>query len=161
VVKRDRTEQMASRWAANLSTVPSVLGRLSILSSLRDLNTGWYVHYGLEPELGEATHDFLLKSHEELFVQWQSMTVDLQIRDLQTHLRHVARSAGGFGRERNRNARIAHVLNTWTVTLPYRDFAPFSASTRERDRFLENMGMMVRILRNKGSEARSARPGPD
>jgi hypothetical protein len=155
-VKADRTEQLASRWAANLSTVPSVLGRLSILSSLRDLNTGWYVHYGIELELGEATHEFVLKSHEEIFAQWQSMTADQQMRDLQTHLRHVARSAGGFRRERNQNARIAHVLNTWTVTRPYRDFAPFSASSRERDRFLKNTAMLVRLLRNEGPQERSA-----
>jgi hypothetical protein len=155
-VSTNRSEQIASRWTAALSTVPSVFGRLVILSSLRDRNTGWYVHHGLEVELGENPHNFLLRSHEEIFLDWQFKTMDQQIRDLKAHLRTVAQSAEGFGQEQNQRAKISHVLNIWTVTQPYCDFAPLSVSALERDTFIENLTTLVALLRSQTIKERPA-----
>jgi hypothetical protein len=155
-VDTSRAEQTASRWTATLSNVPSIFGRLMILSSLRDRNTGWYVHHGLELEMGEDTHGFLLKRHQEVFLDWQAMTVHRQMRDLKTHLKSVAQSAEGFGPQQNKNARIAHVLNTWVFTRPYGELVPLSASPLARDTFVSNIAVLVALLRNQVSEGKKA-----
>ena len=157
----NRAEQTASRWTEALSTVGSVFGRLAILSSLRDRNTGWYVHHGLELQLSENPHNFLLRSHEEIFLDWQFKNMEEQLRDLKAHLRSVVRSYEGFRQEQSQSATIAHVLNIWKLTRPYYDFAPLSASALERDAFVENVSILIDLLRSQMIERSVGSRGAD
>lgn len=137
---------MASQWKEKLSTIDSVIGRLELVSSLRDPHTGRYVHHGMSVAVGDRTHDVLLKSHEATFAEWQSKNLGAQLQDLKAFVRSVP-LPGGLGRRLDRSAKSTLVLETWLKLEPYRNFVPLSASKLERDAFLANLTTLIAVLK--------------
>ncbi|MDQ1469356.1 MAG: hypothetical protein QOJ99_836 [Bryobacterales bacterium] len=154
MVEQTRRHNVEARWNKSVASVPSIFSRLLALSALRDANTGRYIHYGLALAIGDdATHELLNNSHQQIFDQWQTLTLPAQLVDLKGHLRGVAQETDAFGEVfTSRSSRLAHILTTWVQTQPYRNFVPLSASSLSRDAFLINMTSLVALLRNRFSE---------
>jgi len=146
---RNDVTRISAEWTERLATVDTVLGRLEVLGSLRDPHTGRYVHHGMSICLGRCTHDVLLKSHEEIFADWQEMHIEAQMQDLRTFVVSVPVSGNELGKRMNRLARTQLVLETWTELESYRTFVPLTVSKLQRDLFLTNLSSIIAILRNQ------------
>jgi hypothetical protein len=142
-------DQISAEWTARLATIPTVLGRLEILSSLRDRHTGRYVHHGMSICVGECAHDVLLKSHTEIFADWQAMSIREQLRDLRTFVSSIPTSENSPDRRANRLVRSRLILETWSELESYRNFIPMSASKLERGLFLANLSSTIGVLINQ------------
>jgi hypothetical protein len=141
-------DSISTEWAARLATIDTVLGRLSVLGSLRDLNTGRYVHHGMSISVGNSTHAILLKSHMEVFAHWHALSLREQMRDVKTFIETLRLPDSESGERMDRHAKRRLVLETWTELEPYRNFVPLAASKLERDLFLANINSIIAILRN-------------
>src|SRR5947208_2864366 len=64
-------------WRNTLSQIPSCLGKLAYLSSLRGPNSGRYEHHGLALLFGESETDKVLrKTHAETFTEWLNYSIE-------------------------------------------------------------------------------------
>jgi hypothetical protein len=144
--KSETVEEIAAQWAAKLATVSSLLGRLEVLSSLRDPHTGRYVHYGMSISVGDRTHEVLLMSHKEIFVEWQAMDIREQMRDLKIFVSSLPFTSE-FVKGMDRCAKSRMVLETWTELESYRNFVPLSVPKLERDLFFANMSSIIAVLK--------------
>jgi hypothetical protein len=78
-------------WQKQLLQIPTTLGRLVHLSSLRDKNTGQYEHPELTDLLGRETADRVLRhSHLQVFSLWIGCSLEEQKADLDEYLRGAA-----------------------------------------------------------------------
>ncbi len=133
-------------WRNTLTQIPSVFGRLVYLSSLRDPNTGRYLHHGLALVFGEdEARKALRKSHEQAFAEWLSFNLEQQQADLRLYLSDVS--------EDKRT-----VLETWQKLEPYKSLLPKSAKSVERQLYLADLTILLALLKN---ELGVADPGPD
>lgn len=133
-------------WRNTLAQIPSVFGRLVYLSSLRDSNTGRYLHHGLALVFGEdEARKALRKSHEQAFAEWLSFNLEQQQADLRLYLSDVS--------EDKRT-----VLETWQKLEPYKNLLPKSAKSVERQLYLGDLTILLALLKTEfGVED----PGPD
>ena len=145
-------EWISSEWKTSLLKLPTVLERLELFSSLRDLHTGRYVHHGMSLKAGNKTHAILLKSHLETFAEWQSMNMRQQMRELRAFLDSVASHPDECNERITKKEKRRLILETWTDLESYRNFVPQPVSRLERDLFLANLTTMVAILRRDFSE---------
>jgi hypothetical protein len=107
------------------------------LASLRDSNSGKYLHHGLAAVFGEEEAEQAMRdSHVEVFAQWLEMTLPEQKADLETYVR-------GLEVERRR------VVEVWSRITPYLALPPASALQVERDLFLADLEAMLSLLRNE------------
>jgi len=123
-------------WRHTLSQIPTVVGRLFFLASLRNQNSGQYEHHGLAQMFGslEATRA-LKKSHREAFSEWLSYDVEEQKADLELYLS-----------EQPEDRRT--ILKTWEKLEPYRNVLPSSAKDVEKKLYLADLRAILKLLRN-------------
>jgi hypothetical protein len=75
-------------WRKQLLQIPTLLGRLVYLASLRDRNTGQYEHPELSDVLGRESADQVLRhSHLQVFSQWIGWSLEEKKADLDEYLR--------------------------------------------------------------------------
>ena len=68
-------------WTNTLAQIPSTLGKLQYLASLRDPNSGDYAHHGLASRCSETEACAVIReSHERVLEQWLMLGV-LERRD--------------------------------------------------------------------------------
>jgi hypothetical protein len=146
-IKPATVESITAEWVAKIATINSVLGRLELVSSLRDPHTGRYIHHGMSQSIGNRTHDVLLNSHKEVFAEWQAMNLREQMRDLRVFLASLPKPPYVFGPRKKRRERSNTVLETWTELEPYRNFIPLSLPALERDLFLTNLRSIISVLK--------------
>src|SRR5258706_11893265 len=107
-------------WRNTLSQIPSVFGRLSYLSSLRNSNSGRYEHHGLALVFGSLEASRALKKcHREAFAEWLSFNLEQQHADLELFLS-----------EQPEDKRT--ILKSWEKLEPYRNMMPSSAKDVEK-----------------------------
>ena len=53
-VNPNREAAAADSWQRTLAAIPTLIGRVAYLSSLRNVHTGTYEHFGLAQRVGEA-----------------------------------------------------------------------------------------------------------
>lgn len=120
-----------------LSSIPTIYGRLVLLSSLRDPNSGRYDHFDTGVRLGEdAAHRLLESVHIEAYREWLSMNLEQQRADLMLYLVSV-----GMDRKQ--------VLRTWIVTAPFRSLIPLRTQPVEQDVYLSDMQTLLDLLMNE------------
>jgi hypothetical protein len=151
-------EWISSEWETSLQTLTTILQRLELFSSLRDLHTGRYVHHGMSLKAGTKTHAILLKSHLETFAEWQSMNMRQQMRDLKAFLDSVASQPDECDERITKKDKRRLILQTWTDLETYRNFVPQPVSRLEKDLFLVNFTTMVAVLKRDFSEREARIP---
>jgi len=75
---------VSENWRRTLDQIPTVIGRLAFLSSLRSVATGTYEHFGLSQRMGpEPTNDLLRRIHLEVFENWLCFGLERQKEEIE------------------------------------------------------------------------------
>lgn len=131
------TKVIQDVWKNTISTIPSDIGKLAYLASLRDPNSGRYRHFGLEslysPEQADAA---LRQTHLELFYDWLKKPLAEQKEDLEHYFRTVEGDLGT-------------VLENWAVLEPYRNCIPLDADGAGRQLFLDDLALIVDLMEHE------------
>jgi len=123
-------------WSITLSQIPSLLGRLVYLSSLRDPNTGLYAHHGLALRYGaDQANAAIGESHEKAFDRWLLLKVGEQREDCELYWSSLLE-----------DRRV--VVEMWSCTETYRGLLPAVASRAQRAHFNSHMEILLEWLRN-------------
>lgn len=125
----------ADLWRNTLSQIPTTIGRLIYLASLRDQNTGAHHHRGLEQLFGqEQSEQTIRQSHSQIFSDWLCFNLEQQKRGLEAYLVEL-----------HEDRKI--VLATWIRLAPYRHYPPADAREVERSLFITDLEMVLELLR--------------
>src|SRR6266403_2012143 len=117
-----------------LSTISSLLERLSFIASLRDPTTGNYQERIPELKSYTAEVDHVLGvEHKILFEDWLCLNLEQQTLELDHHV---------SDQEAPRRA----VLGEWTQQKPYQQLIPPDATRTQRELFMRDMETILRIL---------------
>jgi hypothetical protein len=136
----------ADLWRTTLSQIPTTIGRLIYLASLRDANSGAYYHDGLEQLFGpEQSQQIIRQSHSQIFSDWLCFNLEQQKKDLDAYLDEL-----------NEDKTI--IVTTWTRLAPYRHYPPADARNVERNLFTTDLETVLELLRYDYGVASS---GPD
>jgi hypothetical protein len=136
----------ADLWRNTLGQIPTLYGRMVYLAALRDPNSGRYEHFGLAQQYSEEEAAATLhQSHHELFGEWLSLELEAKKSDLDDYLSALT-------------APIQQVIATWIRITPYRNVMPALVIEADRQLFLNDMGMLLELLRR---EHDVASPDPD
>lgn len=120
-------------WRKTLTQVPTVFGRLALLSSLRSTTTGRYNHDDLARILGpEETDRALCNSHHQVFSEWLKFSLAEQKADLDDYLSMVGGSR--------------HAVD-------YRHLIPPTARDVERQLYLTDLETLLELLKYEHGDA--------
>lgn len=145
---RDTLDRSAASdlWRNTLSQIPSVLGRLVYLASLRNQNSGRYEHHGLALVFSEDEANRALKrSHSQVFREWLNYNLEQQKADLELYL-------SGLLDDRRT------ILATWMDLASYRAWVPAAARSVERRLYIADLKALIELM---GNAHGVAAPGPD
>jgi len=137
------TNELSSAWSEfldscdrrpGLEALPNDLARMLYLSSLRDCNSGRYLHPQLSASLGlDEAHRVLSACHDRIFLRLLTIPVAQYVLQLEEYIR-FART------ERNT------ILTTWQSLKAYRATVPVGALPVYRDIFSVNVEIALFIL---------------
>jgi len=133
----DRKKIVEDLWDRTISAIPSHIGKLAYLSSLRDSNSGRYNHYGLETIYSAEESDITLReAHLELFYEWLKKPLQDQKEDLELYFRTV-------------EGELDEVLENWKLLEPYRSFIPADADAAGRRLYLDDVGIILDLMQSE------------
>lgn len=142
----NREAAITESWQRTLSAIPTVIGRLAYLSSLRNANTGAYEHFGLMQRIGEGEVDRVLRrSHMGAFQEWLCFGLARQKDELEEYFTGIE----GDRRE---------ILAQWLRLQPYGNWVPPESRDVERKLFYADLGVVLELIR---AEYGVASPDPD
>jgi hypothetical protein len=134
-VNADREAAISESWQRTLSTIPTVIGRLAYLSSLRNVNTGSYEHVGLAQRIGEEEADRALRrSHMSVFQEWLCFGLERQKEELEEYF---------SGLEEDRR----EVISSWLTLEPWNRWVPGESRDVERRLFTADLGVILELIR--------------
>ena len=118
-----------------LSRIPTCLGRLVYLASLRDPASGIYKHHGLASIFGrEESRKALGDGHSSTFQEWLNLPLSAKREDLSNYLDGLEDSK-------------TEVLKHWSTSRAYRIYAPASARESERELFWAEFEVLLETFR--------------
>ncbi len=125
----------------SLAAIPTQLGRLSYVASLRDPATGLYRHPDLEAcyPLG-SVQDAIAYCHRELFDRVLELPLEEQEKDLRRFLEETGELSSPTAKR-------------WQEQESYRRLAPPGAPTYLTDLFESNMRVVLRLIVGHRSSA--------
>lgn len=133
----DRKAIVEESWRRTVATVPTLLGRLAYLSSLRNANSGTYEHFGLAEKAGPGEADRLIRgTHLDVFQQWLCFSLERQKEELEAYFS----SLEGDRRE---------ILSNWLVLGPYAAWVPAESRDVERKLFYSDLEMVLELIRSE------------
>jgi len=128
---RSVIEDFTSR---TLSAIPSDFGRLYYVSSLKDPNTGQYMHEGLRSVYSEASVQAALEHcHAELF----SRILEMPLSDQAGDLRMCLNAAGN---------KVWNVIDGWRENPDYQAMCPQGLPDYLSDLFCSNMATLLEVF---------------
>src|SRR5579864_4077681 len=129
----DRSDT-ADLWRTPLSQIPTTIGRLIYVASLRDENSSVYHHHGLEQLFGlEQSQHTIRQSHSQIFADWLCFNLEQQKKDLDAYLDEL-----------NEDKKI--ILATWTRLAPNRHYPPADARDVERNLYTTDLETVLELL---------------
>lgn len=131
----NREAAAAEAWQRTLSAIPTVIGRLAYLSSLRNTHTGSYEHVGLAQRIGEDGVDRVLRrSHISLFQEWLCFGLERQKEEVEEYF---------SGMEGDRREIIAN----WLALEPWHAWIPGDSRDVERKLFSADLAVILELIR--------------
>jgi hypothetical protein len=128
---------LAESWRRTLEGIPTFLGRLAYLASLRNSNKGTYEHFGLAQRVGEAAVDRLLRtSHLEIFQEWLCFGLERQRQEIEEYFSEL----DGDRRE---------ILANWLSLEPYGPWVPAESRDVERKLFYTDLEVVLDLIRSE------------
>jgi hypothetical protein len=133
----DKEAAIAESWQRTLSRIPTILGRLAYLASLRNANSGQYEHFGLAQRIGSGEVDRLIRrSHLVLFQQeWLCFGLQRQKQELEDYFDGL----DGDKRE---------IVANWLSIEPYSGWIPADSRDVERQLFLTDLQIVLDLVRS-------------
>lgn len=126
---------VAENWRRTLDQIPTVIGRLAFMTSLRSPATGIYEHFGLSQRLGAQASDKLLRRvHTELFENWLCFGLERQKEELEEYL-------AGLGSDKR------EILWNWLYLRPWIAWIPADSRDVERALFDSDISAVLELLR--------------
>ena len=117
-----------------LASIPNDFGRLTYITSLRDLSSGRYEHAGLAALYpGEAIQQALRQCHEEIFERILETPLALQERDLRDCLDCM-------------NGPLSDTVSHWRQMEAYRVLMPEESPDYLKELFCSNLRALLSIL---------------
>jgi hypothetical protein len=127
-----------------LAGIPGLFARLTYIASLRDLSSGRYEHAGLAALYPDAAIQQAMQlCHEQIFERILEAPLSSQEQDLRACL---ARMEGGL------SIAVSH----WRRMEAYRVLVPEAAPEYLKDLFCSNLRVLLEILDEERSPARSS-----
>lgn len=117
-----------------LDTLPNDLTRMLYLASLRDCNSGRYLHPELSPLIGVEEADHALSAcHDQVFRRLLKTSISAYVLQLEEYIRYTRADRGT-------------VLRTWQSLQAYRSTVPLQALPVYSDLFCLNIELALLIL---------------
>jgi hypothetical protein len=117
-----------------LHSLPNDLTRMVYLASLRDCNSGVYLHPELSQQKGVDAADRALRvCHEQVFRRLLTTRLPEYVTQLQEYIRYT-------------RGETLTVLKTWRSLQAYRATVPLGAIPISSDLFVLNVGIALEIL---------------
>ena len=134
-VNLQREAAIAESWQRTLSAIPTVIGRVAYLSSLRNVNTGSYEHFGLAQRVGSDEVDRILRrSHMTVFQEWLCFGLERQKEELEEYF---------SGLEGDRQ----EIVSSWLTLEPWNNWVPGESRDVERKLFSADLAVILELLR--------------
>jgi hypothetical protein len=134
-VNSQREAAIAESWHRTLSAIPTVIGRLGYLSSLRNVNTGSYEHFGLAQRVGANEVDRILRrSHMSVFQEWLCFALETQKEELEEYF---------SGLEVDKR----EIISSWLMLEPWNTWVPGESRDVERKLFNADLAVILELLR--------------
>jgi hypothetical protein len=145
-VNSNRENAAVESWQRTLSTIPTVIGRVAYLSSLRNAHTGSYEHFGLAQRVGQDEVDRILRrSHMTAFQEWLCFGLERQKDELDEYF------SGLEGDKRE-------IVSNWLSLEPWNNWVPGESRDVERKLFRADLAVILELIR---VECGVASPDPD
>jgi hypothetical protein len=126
---------LSESWKRTLHGIPSMIGRLAYLASLRNANTGAYEHAGLSQRIGDEETDRLLRrSHQTVFEDWLSYGLERQKQELEEYLESLGGDPDG-------------IVANWLSIEPYAIWIPRESLAVERKLFNSDLAIVLELIR--------------
>lgn len=120
-----------------LETLPNDLTRMIYLASLRDCNSGMYLHPELSHERGVQAADGALRTcHEQVFRRLLTTGLAEYVVQLQEYIRFT-------------RGEILTVLKTWKSLQAYRATVPVSAVSTSTELYFLNVAIALEVVGNQ------------
>ena len=133
----NREAVVAESWQRTLTEIPTVIGRVAYLSSLRNVNTGTYEHFGLAQRIGESEADRLLRrSHMGAFQEWLCFGLERQKEELEEHF-------SGLDGDRR------EIVANWLTLEPFGGWVPGESRDVERKLFYADLAIVLELIRTE------------
>ena len=117
-----------------LETLPNDLTRMIYLASLRDCNSGTYLHPELSQQRGVQAADVALRAcHERVFRRLLTTRLADYVVQLQEYIRYT-------------RGEILTVLKTWKSLQAYRATVPVSALATSTELYFLNVAIALEIV---------------
>jgi hypothetical protein len=136
-VNPNREAAIGECWQRTLAAIPTLIGRLAYLASLRNVNTGSYEHFGLTQRIGEGEVDRMLRrSHMSVFQEWLCFGLERQKEELEEYF---------SGLEGDRREIVAN----WLTLEPYGNWVPGESRDVERKLFYADLAVVLELIRTE------------
>jgi hypothetical protein len=127
-----------------LHHLPNDLTRMIYLASLRDCNSGLYLHPELSREQGQHAADRAFRMcHEEIFRHLLATRLSDCVDQLREYIRYTRGEA-------------ATIMRTWKSLQAYRATVPVGAQTSSTELFALNLSIALEILSQQMPDLQSA-----
>jgi hypothetical protein len=134
-VNPNREAAAAESWQRTLAAIPTLIGRVAYLSSLRNAHTGSYEHFGLAQRVGEDEVDRILRrSHMSVFQEWLSFGLERQKDQLDEYFSELE----GDKRE---------IISNWLTLEPWNNWVPGESRDVERKLFNADLAVILELIR--------------
>ena len=135
LVNPNREAAAAESWQRTLAAIPTLIGRVAYLSSLRNVHTGSYEHFGLAQRIGEDEVDRILRrSHMSVFQEWLSFGLERQKDQLEEYFSELE----GDKRE---------IISNWLTLEPWNNWVPGESRDVERKLFNADLAVILELIR--------------
>ncbi len=127
-----------------LQSLPNDLTRMIYLASLRDCNSGLYLHPEFSQQEGLHGADRALRvCHEQVFRRLLTTRLPEYVRQLQDYIRYT-------------RGETVTMLKTWQSLQAYRATVPMGAASTSAELFFLNIAVALEILSQRIPELRQA-----
>ena len=128
--------RVARDWEErSLSEAGGCFGRLILVASLRDYNTGRYHHYGLETRYPEdAVDEALRRCHQRILEDLVALSLKDQTEDLLAFFESLKEDP-------------ARLVSAWQRLRSYQILPPEECHPLARELFVKNIEIILRVLR--------------
>ena len=131
----NRETAAAESWQRALSAIPTLIGRVAYLASLRNVHTGSYEHVGLAQRIGEDGVDRLLRrSHIGVFQEWLCFGLEKQKEEVEEYF------SGLEGEKRE-------IVSNWLTLEPWNNWVPGESRDVERKLFNADLAVVLELIR--------------